>query len=775
MAPREGPKCPLACNYCRLKKAKCNGVRPCNNCVSRRENCVFAPAPQRKRKKAADSAKILEDRLARMESLFNAVVTERTPNSRNEVETEIFSIADARTPHVQSNRILHAASKTSLSSQPEPEIGNLPVNPTSDDVALNIVNENGVADQDYRDRGDIPDIEMSLSSWSDSVTNENNPARASYAPFDSEQIVGADQDARIAIVKEAPLLTPKTWAEDSVVSPQISNFEHHGPTSYLSICSHPAVRWISQMGSAPDFVSTAQNFSLNTTRTLKLDSKLSTERAPEPDADIARIYCDAYFQYSMEGVFGVVDRKQFETKLEAQFCGDLKNDDPEWYALRNAVYASGCKVYLSRLSRSNSFVKSQEQAWKYFENALSVHTELIYMRSSLMAIQALVTMAFFTEGLGNPALEYMLISNAVRLAQSKGLHRQPSDAWKMNESEIQRRSWLFWVIYSYDKHIAFRSGRPSAIDDDDISCDMPKLNVENGIPDKEFVVEVIKHAKIASRIAKDLTSAKSSKQSPDLLAQRAQELEKQLKEWRESIPASIPSLKSANSTMIPGGNSYHAIYLHFAYFGSLVAIHSIFAYPWYYFAYSDRQSSSLKDQVSTSAKAVMEASREIVLATRLVFFYPLLGLINIFIHILKNPNLPTIASDLALMDIVAGHFAYLSYHSDSRLSFPFIEDIIRIARTVVKRAKDKDLASPTQLEGTERIILNSMNGVESQIFSSDAIENFDQFDFTQESWPTFMPSISQVSSMAADCFRLGEVEPSFELRHPEESVILSGT
>lgn len=71
--------------------------------------------------------------------------------------------------------------------------------------------------------------------------------------------------------------------------------------------------------------------------------------------------------------------------------------------------------------------------------------------------------AFYTEGMGNPALEYMLVSNALRLAQSKGLHRQPIASWHLSEEETNSRNWLFWSIYAYEKHIAFRSGRPSVL------------------------------------------------------------------------------------------------------------------------------------------------------------------------------------------------------------------------------------------------------------------------------------------------------------------------
>jgi hypothetical protein len=39
-----------------------------------------------------------------------------------------------------------------------------------------------------------------------------------------------------------------------------------------------------------------------------------------------------------------------------------------------------------------TFSEAQGQAWQYFENALSVHTELLYTPTGLSAVQALALM-----------------------------------------------------------------------------------------------------------------------------------------------------------------------------------------------------------------------------------------------------------------------------------------------------------------------------------------------------------------------------------------------
>lgn len=67
------------------------------------------------------------------------------------------------------------------------------------------------------------------------------------------------------------------------------------------------------------------------------------------------------------------------------------DDDASWYALRNAVYATGCRTHLAN-QKSVSWAQAQAQSWPYFENALSVHVELLYTPTGLTAVRALAAM-----------------------------------------------------------------------------------------------------------------------------------------------------------------------------------------------------------------------------------------------------------------------------------------------------------------------------------------------------------------------------------------------
>lgn len=83
---------------------------------------------------------------------------------------------------------------------------------------------------------------------------------------------------------------------------------------------------------------------------------------------------------------------EFETTLRAHYRqeGETRGSTA-WYALRNTVFASGCRIALSK-DASKSFSEIESEAWGYFANAFSVYTELMFTFSGLLAVRALIAM-----------------------------------------------------------------------------------------------------------------------------------------------------------------------------------------------------------------------------------------------------------------------------------------------------------------------------------------------------------------------------------------------
>jgi len=155
------------------------------------------------------------------------------------------------------------------------------------------------------------------------------------------------------------------------------------------------MEWVIGRTGVPDFTQMARKFSSDLCHRMRLDQRLSREREPEPDPETAWRYCQAYFDETDDSMFGTVCRASFESRLREQFShGPISSadEDPAWYALRHVVYATGCRYLLSKEDRPGAFAEAYEGGWKFFQNALSVHTDLLFVNTSLLAVQALAAM-----------------------------------------------------------------------------------------------------------------------------------------------------------------------------------------------------------------------------------------------------------------------------------------------------------------------------------------------------------------------------------------------
>ncbi|CZR52478.1 uncharacterized protein PAC_02355 [Phialocephala subalpina] len=481
----------------------------------------------------------------------------------------------------------------------------------------------------------------------------------------------------------------------SILAPE-STDDSCTPGLLLSICSPAGIAWVSERCVASDFGHCARMLMVDICGRQRPGPKSPEDREPEPDQATAWKYCKAYFEEALESVMGIVYRPDFEARLRVHFAhGTVANDDPGWYALRNAVYASGCRAEYSKACHSVGFEEAQERGWRYFENALSIQSQLLYGQTEITAVQALIAMCFFTEGLGNPTLEYLLCSNALLLAQAKGLHRRSVSP--SNDPQEHHRNWLFWAIYCYATHLSCLWGYAPVINDDTITCGIPSVAGESGTINTQIFTHIIKLCRISSTIVRQITAMKTLSQTPEEVISVISKLHSQLTAWRDALPSSIQPDTPIDPSQLPlGYHLHHLMFLHYTYYGSVMLLHSTFAYPWNS-SIDSSQNSNVSGQIATSTNIIITAARNMILATRytninaslpgwLLLYYPLVGFMNAFFYVIKHPNLPSTRSDIALMDMVVGHFGHLGFLSAQEMAFSFPRQIVMLASTRAKKA-----------------------------------------------------------------------------------------
>ncbi|KAJ5397048.1 hypothetical protein N7509_005161 [Penicillium cosmopolitanum] len=110
----------------------------------------------------------------------------------------------------------------------------------------------------------------------------------------------------------------------------------------------------------------------------------------------------------------------------------------------------------------------------------------------------------------------------------------------------------------------------------------------------------------------------------------------------------------------------------------------------------------------------------------------MLAVINLFVYILKNPESATVQSDMAHLDLAAGHFAKVRFLTASQVSFEFPREIIGLASKVVRLKSTQSTvnAIPSFPEDT-----SPMDSVFDSIVGIDELNQLstDLFDYFPES------------------------------------------
>jgi len=252
--------------------------------------------------------------------------------------------------------------------------------------------------------------------------------------------------------------------------------------------------------------------------------------------------------------------------------------------------------------------------------------------------------------------------------------------------------------------LALSSGRPSSIDDENMSAQIPTVVPLNSTIQLESLSISHRHAKLHSQISRQLLSFKSLSMSTAELITAITHYHTQLKGLLEEIPAEF-KIGTLARPLHSTRRLIQILYLHFAIYGSLMAVHAHFFYPWMTSRLANGgHNATLEAQIFSSSSIVADAARKIILALRLVnanvttpswlvFSYPIHAVINLFLYLLKYPTLPTATPDLGLLDVCAGHFGYIEYLTSSWVSVSLPRDAANIASRVVRAAKAKQSKS----------------------------------------------------------------------------------
>ncbi|KAK8146599.1 hypothetical protein G3M48_002925 [Beauveria asiatica] len=606
----------------------CNGGFPCANCVDRAEACVVAPRRGLRPQEVQGSSSYIPFRTYRM-------------NPRAQTPERDVPSSDSG-PLNDTDGLLGSVAFSS-------EEGSLLRHAQSPSLAYT----NGSARREE------------LLSSKDTTNQALSPPNTSYDSQNSPE-------------------------NGSICTTDLPNVEYYGPRSFMSFCSPPGVKWINSRLECPQLGGISSQLIAGVACKLKLNGKLSTPMAADPPPERTWVYAKTYFDEAAEQSFGIVDQLWFEARLRKHLDG-MASDDTGWFALRNAVWALGARLSISKTS---SYSQALSKSWVFFEKALSVHTEIILFSSSLPAVQALALMAYYAEG---KAVDDAAIDCQI---PEKALSGKSSDTIYCHTLIALSR-----LCSAATKLLSNTPGREQD------NTHTPLIDAVKSLNCQAVTIKLA-----AERRSVFLDRSMNDGQLPEGLTTRQMQI-----------------LQS----------HYHCV---------LLDINTPLFYPWSPPVGQKRSDPQLVSQIEASCGAVAGAARFTILATRQIhvdasccalvsLFVPVYSFITQFIHILRC-DAAHAQSELDILDLALGYFANLKYATDGLVFLPFAKELASIASTYVDQQRNKPPKAtiPNSIQEASQYDIAIEDEIANIYDTADSSLLIEEANF--EDWDSLLPSLA---------------------------------
>ncbi|OJD19708.1 hypothetical protein AJ78_00331 [Emergomyces pasteurianus Ep9510] len=680
-----------ACDMCRKKKIKCDGKMPkCSHCINYKTECIFTQVEKKRNPpKGAKYIEGLENRLGRMESLLrlSGLLTEADTG-----KTDLSALE---------RRLADKSSQSSgLSSRP-----------STTSFGFNQTNQ--------------PSPTTS-TPHADSHTSPRTPATSPESQKETEAELDSLSDMMC-----------------SLVTNNCGETRYIGSSSGFSIFSPKGIQWVNEKTGDSSFQDMISSAYVDDNKWIywkpEIFSDIFARRVfkPLPPREEALSLFKDYFE-NFNCVFPLFHEPTFMHLVERQYSRD-PYEGSGWWASMNVVLAIA-----HRLRVMSNLVPQEEdkKAWLYLKNAMGVLTELTMRNTDLLSVQALIGMSLFLQGTPNPQPTFFLVAAAIRLSHSIGLHKRGS-GFGLNSIELEQRKRVFWIAYILDKDICLRSGRPPVQDDDDMNVELPSEDPPDNIgnvplSDGKGKLNLFRlmciFATIESKVYKQLYSTKASRQSDGELLNTIGELDRELEEWKDSIPIDFRPEHEIKATHRP--LILHIVVLHFAYYNCLTTIHRMSVHHGYWtsrlsnYAIQGLNARPLNPRVFSSAVLCVSAARASIHLIKyipqgdfacvwLILYFPISALVTLFANILQNPQDARARSDVKLMGLVVNFLSMLvadESNGSVRRMLGVCSEFERIAKVVLEKAEKESQSKRKRRAGGDE---NNDEDVPVQPHSND--------------------------------------------------------
>ncbi|CAK7224336.1 DNA-binding transcription factor cat8 [Sporothrix bragantina] len=556
-----------ACDRCRSKKIRCDGIRPCcSQCANVGFECRTSDKLSR-RAFPRGYTESLEERVRQLES---------------EVR-ELKDLLDEKDEKIDMLSKMHG-------NQRRVSVSRNPLSPTSGSAT-------SASPSPTNSNDSLSHKSSSISSASPSSTASSGPAK-SVSPRNSidgtVSAPAAKRDSKSATTPAAKEDTFRVQASPLVLGVENSDSYFMGSSSGRSFIDIFKRRMQESGKSCSDFH--AEAF-LHIQGCYPLVEKVPASSMRAPPRLFSDRCVNVYFQ-EWSPLFPILHRPAF-LRIYDEFVSDaekVKNN----HKLAQ-LYLVFAVAGLSSDQPDLEQIAACEQQWQRALDAVLMDNTIITLQCLVLAILYCSMRADYKR------LQYYK-GVAIGLSHRLGLH-QSQKRFSFGALTIETRKKVFWTLYTLDCFSAATLGLPKQLKDEDIHAEYPADTDDEYVTEKGFqptlpgestrLSAALALFRVSRILAKVLDANYPAASTHELSLQRMASLEAELTEWRDALPAHLTlTFRQEKPSTDVTGNRSPLLSLAYYYIRTLI--------------WRPAVGSSLGTKAAPAVMAVSEASKHMV-------------------------------------------------------------------------------------------------------------------------------------------------------------------
>ncbi|CAK7201282.1 DNA-binding transcription factor cat8 [Sporothrix eucalyptigena] len=556
-----------ACDRCRSKKIRCDGIRPCcSQCANVGFECRTSDKLSR-RAFPRGYTESLEERVRQLES---------------EVR-ELKDLLDEKDEKIDMLSKMHG-------NQRRASVSRNPMSPTSGSATSNSPSSTNSSDSLSRKS-------TSVSSASPSSTTSPGTAKSTSPRNSTDGTASAPASKRDSKLSATPAVKEDTFrvqASPLVLGVENSDSYFMGSSSGRSFIDIFKRKMQESGKSCSDFH--AEAF-LHIQGCYPLVEKVPASSMRAPPRLFSDRCVNVYFQ-EWSPLFPILHRPAF-LRIYDEFVSDaekVKNNHK--LAQLYLVFAI---AGLSSDQPDLEQIAACEQQWQLSLDAVLMDNTIITLQCLVLAILYCSMRADYKR------LQYYK-GVAIGLSHRLGLH-QSQKRFSFGALTIETRKKVFWTLYTLDCFSAAILGLPKQLKDEDIHAEYPADTDDEYVTEKGFqptlpgestrLSAALALFRVSRILAKVLDANYPAASTHELSLQQMASLESELTEWRDALPAHLTlTFRQEKPSTDVTGNRSPLLSLAYYYIRTLI--------------WRPAVGSSLGTKAAPAVMAVSEASKHIV-------------------------------------------------------------------------------------------------------------------------------------------------------------------